>query len=106
MDFSEDDGDEVLECRQDLTVLLGVRNARTDWKIVKNCPFALQIQRELVDEQKDIGDTAAGEVVDRELEEEMRKSQEEMRKPQETTKIEKQEAKKDSSPQQPLSRPS
>ena len=75
-------------------------------KIVKNHPFALQIQRELVDEQKDIGDTAAGEVVDRELEEEMRKSQEEMRKPQETTKIEKQEAKKDTSPQQPLSRPS
>ena len=36
-------------------------------KIMNNCPAVLQIQRELIDERKDIGDTAAGEVIDREL---------------------------------------
>lgn len=37
--------------------------------IVKNRPVVLQIQRELVDEHKDIVDTAAGEAVNKELNE-------------------------------------
>ena len=41
--------------------------------IMKNHPEVLQIQREVVDEQKDIVDTAAGEVVNGELNELIRK---------------------------------
>jgi len=36
-------------------------------RIVKNNPIPLQIQRELVDERKDIKDTAAGEAINEEL---------------------------------------
>ena len=50
---------------------------------IENDPVALQIQRELVDEHKDIIDTAAGEVVNRELNEQMRRHQDELRKVQE-----------------------
>ena len=42
-------------------------------KIVKNHPEVLQIQRELVDEHKDIIDTTAGAAVNRELSEEIRR---------------------------------
>ena len=49
-------------------------------KIVDNQPAVLQIQRELVDERKDIGDTAAGETVDRELRELARQHQAELNK--------------------------
>ena len=47
--------------------------------IMKNRPAALQIQRELVDEHKDIGDTAAGETINKELNEQMRRHQAEMK---------------------------
>ena len=52
-------------------------------KMIKNHPFALQIQWELVDEQKDIVNTAAGEVINRELNEQMKRNQDELRKVQE-----------------------
>jgi len=45
--------------------------------IMKNRPVVLQIQREMVDEQKDIIDTAAGEAVNEELKEQIKKHQEE-----------------------------
>jgi DNA anti-recombination protein RmuC len=48
-------------------------------KIMNNHPVALQIQRELVDEHKDILDTAAGEAVNRELNEQIRRHQAEMK---------------------------
>ena len=35
--------------------------------IMRNYPIVLQIQRELVDEAKDIANTAAGEIINREL---------------------------------------
>ena len=47
-------------------------------RIIVNCPVVLQIQRELVDENKDIVDTAAGEVANRELDEQMRRHQAEL----------------------------
>ena len=47
-------------------------------KIMDNQPAVLQIQRELVDEGKDIGDTAAGEMVDRELRELIKRHQVEL----------------------------
>ena len=47
-------------------------------KIVDNHPVALQIQRELVDERKDISDTAAGETISRELKELTRRHQAEL----------------------------
>ena len=47
-------------------------------KIVDNQPAVLQIQRELVDEGKDISDTAAGETVDRELRELIQRHQAEL----------------------------
>ena len=47
-------------------------------KIMDNRPAVLQIQRELVDERKDIVDTAAGETVDQELRELIRRHQVEL----------------------------
>ena len=52
-------------------------------RIMKNRPVALQIQRELVDEHKDIVDTAAGGVINQELKEQIRKHQVELRMVQE-----------------------
>jgi chromosome segregation ATPase len=52
-------------------------------RIMKNRPVALQIQRELVDEHKDIIDTAAGEAVNRELNEQIRRHQAELKAVQE-----------------------
>ena len=51
-------------------------------RIVQNRPAALQIQRELVDEGKDIINTAAGEAINRELNEQMRRHQVELREVQ------------------------
>jgi len=45
--------------------------------IMKNRPVVLQIQRELVDEKRNIINTAAGEAVNKELKEQIRKHQEE-----------------------------
>jgi len=45
--------------------------------IMENRPAVLQIQRELVDERKNIINTAAGEAVNKELKEQIRKHQEE-----------------------------
>ena len=44
-------------------------------KIVKNHPVVLQIQRELVDERKDIIDTAAGDSINAELKAQIRRHQ-------------------------------
>ena len=55
-------------------------------RIMKNQPIALQIQRELVDEHKDIIDTAAGEVVNKELNEQIRRHQAELKAVQEEMK--------------------
>ena len=44
-------------------------------RIMKNQPIPLQIQRELVDEHKDITDTAAGEAINKEIKEEIRRHQ-------------------------------
>ena len=52
-------------------------------KIAKNFPVALRIQRELVDEHKNIADTAAGEAVNRELNEQMERHQTELKSIQE-----------------------
>ena len=52
-------------------------------KIMKNHPVVLQIQRELVDEGSDIVNTAAGEAINRELNEQMRRHQAELREVQE-----------------------
>jgi len=52
-------------------------------RIVKNRPITLQIQRELVDEHKDIIDTAAGEAINKELNEQMRRHQAGMKELQE-----------------------
>lgn len=48
-------------------------------RIMRNRPVVLQIQRELVDEHKDIVDTAAGEAVNQELNAQIRRHQAEMR---------------------------
>ena len=45
------------------------------WEIMKNRPVVLQIQRELVDERKDIADTAAGDSIKRELEDQIGRHQ-------------------------------
>ena len=50
--------------------------------IMKNRPVVLQIQRELVDERKDIANTAAGEAVNEELNEQIRKHREEWQEAQ------------------------
>ena len=47
-------------------------------RVMKNRPAALQIQRELVDEGKDIINTAAGEVINKELNERIRRHQVEL----------------------------
>ena len=52
-------------------------------RIVNNQPMALQIQRELVDEGKTITDTAAGEVINKELNEQIRLHQVELKAVQE-----------------------
>ena len=54
--------------------------------IMRNRPVALQIQRELVDEHKDIVDTAAGEAVNKELNEQIRRHQVELKAVQEEMK--------------------
>ena len=51
--------------------------------ITKNRPLVLQIQRELVDEHKDIVDTAAGEAVNKELNEQIRRHQAQLKTVQE-----------------------
>jgi len=51
--------------------------------IMKNQPVVLQIQRELVDERKDIIDTAAGEAVNHELNEQIRRHKAELKEVQE-----------------------
>ena len=52
-------------------------------RIMNNHPVVLQIQRELVDERKDVTNTAAGEVIDRELKEAARKHEAELKKAEE-----------------------
>jgi len=52
-------------------------------RIMRNRPITLQIQRELVDEKKNIIDTAAGEAVNKELNEQMRRHQAELKAVQE-----------------------
>ena len=47
-------------------------------RIMENHPAVLQIQRELVDERKDIVDTAAGEAVNKELNEQIRRHRTEL----------------------------
>ena len=49
-------------------------------EIIRNHPIVLQIQREVVDEQKDIVDTSAGEVVNKEINELIRRHQAELEK--------------------------
>ena len=48
-------------------------------RIMKNQPAALQIQRELVDEGMDIVDTAAGEAINKELNEQIRRHKAELK---------------------------
>ena len=48
-------------------------------RIMNNHPAALQIQRELVDERKDIIDTAAGESINQELREQIKRHQKELK---------------------------
>ncbi|KAF9645063.1 hypothetical protein BDM02DRAFT_3156987 [Thelephora ganbajun] len=52
-------------------------------QIMNNHPVVLQIQRELVDEHKDITNTAAGEVINAELIEEKKRQEAELKKAQE-----------------------
>ena len=54
-------------------------------RIMRNQPLVLQIQRELVDEHKDIVDTAAGEAVNKELNAQIRRHQAELKALQEDT---------------------
>jgi len=51
--------------------------------IIDNHPLLLQIQRELVDEKKDISQTSAGKELTKEWEEQMEKHRKEMKKIQE-----------------------
>ena len=51
--------------------------------VVGNQPVALQIQRELVDERKDVIDTAAGQAVNRELDEQIGRHQAKLKEVQE-----------------------
>ena len=48
-------------------------------RIMKNHPTALQLQRELIDEGKGIADTAAGEVINKELNELIRRHEEKLK---------------------------
>ena len=52
-------------------------------RMLANDPLALQIQRELVDDHKDIANTAAGEAVNQELNEQIRRGQAELKVVQE-----------------------
>ena len=52
-------------------------------RIIANTPTVLQIQQELVEEHKDIANTAAGEVISKELNEQMRRHQAELKVVQE-----------------------
>ena len=52
-------------------------------KMIKNRPVILQIQRELVDDHKDIIDTAAGESINKELKEQIKRHQAELKEVQE-----------------------
>ena len=52
-------------------------------RIMKNQPITLQIQRELVDEGKNIVDTSAGDVINKELNEQIRRHQAELKDVQE-----------------------
>jgi flagellar biosynthesis GTPase FlhF len=54
--------------------------------IIENHPLSLQIQRELVDQKKDISQTAAGEELNRELMAQIKKHRDEMRELQEEMK--------------------
>ena len=47
--------------------------------IIEKHPVVLRIQQELVDEQKDLGDTAAGEVLNQELKSQMRRHEDELK---------------------------
>ena len=51
--------------------------------VMKNRPAALRIQHELIEEGKDIADTAAGETINRELNEQKRRHQAELNEMQE-----------------------
>jgi hypothetical protein len=51
--------------------------------IMNNHPIVLQIQREIVDEHKDVANTAAGEEIDRELKEAAKQHEAEVKKAQE-----------------------
>ena len=52
-------------------------------RIMNNHPVALQIQRELVDEHKDIANTTAGEAIDEELKEAARRHEAELKRVEE-----------------------
>ena len=52
-------------------------------RVMGNHPVVLQIQRELVDEQKGIVDTSAGEVVNQELNDQIKRYEAELKKVQE-----------------------
>ena len=56
-----------------------VPSAETIIRLFNNQPLPLQIQRELIDEQKDIVETSAGQELNRELNAQIRKHQEEIR---------------------------
>ena len=49
-------------------------------RIMNNHPVVLQIQRELVDERKDVANTAAGEAVNAELAEEAKRQEAELKR--------------------------
>ena len=49
------------------------------WRIVEKRPVVLRIQRELVDEKKDIADTKAGKTVDRQLNKQIRRHRAELK---------------------------
>ena len=60
-------------------------SARANWrKILKNTPLALRIQRELIDEHKDISQTGAGVELNREIREVVEKYQGEIRELEES----------------------
>ena len=61
--------------RHDNTVLSAENIIR---RIIGNHPLSVQIQRELVDEHKDISETSAGEELNRELNAQIKKHQQEM----------------------------
>ena len=52
-------------------------------RVMKNHPVVLRIQRELVDEHKDLIDTSAGKAINRELDEQIRRHQVELERAEE-----------------------